>query len=526
MEHKDARNNTLRISRQQLDLPFKEGCRETWTVALPGPRAARTRLTISLSGTGASLLMTCRGHEDMDQEEPGHPSRELVWSADIHPSPPAYACTRRVALKHVPNPGKPGERPDLTDLFREGITNQVRFLPEGVRFQPAAMLRASAPSMARIAEHLAPLFMEDAVKAARAFPPTGGVRWWMYCAAANDASGRVAQQMTICPGPLLMAMALGQESGSEERGQVLARIVAGGKLTAVVREAAEQWRQAVCTGGPWPAMMAQGPVDEATRQAQRIRIRRAGPRVPPTLLRMPPPPYLVPEDIPHDPIKNHKWFEVTTNANLHRALELLTSAQGEGLCKFISHNYESCRWNPLPDLLFPDTFQVDHLVDFLRDTGGRITRKASPDGLSRRLEQWQTALRLGSVGLPRDTPTIKVEIPDWADDGDKIRPLRTAGALYHESSRMNHCVAWRVRDAAAGRALLFHGEVRGGRITVEIRPGDEAGRYVLVQAAGHSNRPLNRAQWRVVRRWLDHLNAGGLSTGHADRLRLQDTPNL
>jgi hypothetical protein len=253
------------------------------------------------------------------------------------------------------------------------------------------------------------------------------------------------------------------------------------------------------------------------RRAWRILLRRAGPRVPPDVLRRAPPLGLVPDDIPTAPRANARWFRVMLGLELlqdryrwdgHPALLALS--------RLVSGQVDALVTAP-PRRLHPRTklmLLCDHLV--ARPLAPARSRGVAAllaeaiawhEALHRPplegIEDWTGATYQPAEDLPPYRPLPLPEVLPEAGPDLVVRPLETVGALIAEGRRMHHCVATRASDALAGRCHLFSAEVEGQPLTVEVTV---RGRDLRVgDVSGPCNRPPTREEWAVLEPWLKAL---------------------
>jgi hypothetical protein len=95
--------------------------------------------------------------------------------------------------------------------------------------------------------------------------------------------------------------------------------------------------------------------------------------------------------------------------------------------------------------------------------------------------------------------------PGWRSGENTIVPLRTAEDVLAEGHRMHNCIPSRVGEALRGLAFLYHGEVGGKPLSIQIARQSDG--YRLVEAAGTSNAGVRAAQKRVLREFLSHLRS-------------------
>jgi hypothetical protein len=71
---------------------------------------------------------------------------------------------------------------------------------------------------------------------------------------------------------------------------------------------------------------------------------------------------------------------------------------------------------------------------------------------------------------------------------------------------MRNCVASRIPDVLAGKAFLYHGEVAGKPLTIQIEHG--SGGYRVAEAKTSANKEPRVAQKRVLAEFVSHLRVG------------------
>ena len=434
-----------------------------------------------------------------------HPARlALASDPDAEPTPPFWHLVKGLGPQGL----RPGFRPDLF-AWLAGRARTDR---------PPDEAQAVEGKLRDLAIHAAGTCAPGPRRAALRFCPH--LRFRLYARFLGDASDRLLQMSRSCPGALIFAEAmLEQEGTSREVGEtLLGRVRQGVRLSRLLDEAVNGWADAMPEviqsrlerGERSPALH---PVAESTGaerarlcRDQRILVRRAGPRVPTTLLWLPPPLALVPEDIPRAVRTNARWFRVMKGyaallgeppPGLRPALEALSrlaSRQAEGLLAA-----PSTRHRPRTKL----ALLRDHQVA----TGRRPGPDRDPEVLLAEARQWHQALHpRRRAAPPGPAPDLALPtVPDsaWAADDLVVRPLATAGELEAEGRRMRHCAASYVPQALAGRVHLFAVEVRRQRLTVELqRVGEQ---LHLGQVQGERNRDPTAQEIDALRPWLDRL---------------------
>ena len=81
-----------------------------------------------------------------------------------------------------------------------------------------------------------------------------------------------------------------------------------------------------------------------------------------------------------------------------------------------------------------------------------------------------------------------------------------------EGAQMHNCVASHIPQVLTGTAALYHGEVAGKSLTIQIAPAISG--YRVVEAKTFANDEPTAAQMRVLREFIAHFR-GGLIAGGA-----------
>ena len=311
-----------------------------------------------------------------------------------------------------------------------------------------------------------------------------------------------------CPGLVLLLLALPGEASSP----VVEAVVTGQRLNRVLDVAVEAWMQEHLRTCP-PQFKSRLPFGDELRLMaadQRVRVRRAGPLVDRALLLLPPPPALVPDDIPRDPAQNRDWFMVTSvhglpwtdwwrrgdlPANLRDGLSRFLSRQGADLCRLAGL--------PPGDGPLSVTPLVLHLKHYVRHLGRLLLRRNSPRRIQREIEGWDASLGT-SLQVPPHTELQIHGIEAWQGPGGAIWPLRTVEELIHESQAMIHCVASMMDMGVAGYAVFLHGDVADQPVTIEVAP-DRSG-FRLMEVRGVRDRLPTDDALAVVEDWLQQVN--------------------
>lgn len=387
---------------------------------------------------------------------------------------------------------------------------------------------------------------------ARRFHPL--VRLFVYRAVAGDVTGRIAELARACPGVLVFAAGLESCRGiarDASRG-LLQDVVSGRPLARLLSDAVQQFliyeagqdeqrRARGARAAPTLDVM-DGPREALERWVDRLRllVRRAGPRVSPLDLCVPPPQLFAAEDIPVEVRANARWY-----AAMRFAGHVIEADLPAGSWSFLSRNAVllhdaalSLAEEPWFARIAGEGLLLGRtLFAYGRATGRWPTRHTNGRALLASAQSWWLlqesltgpAQRLGELlerlrkldlgeveailPLSEDAtwdpvagvifPAFEVRIPEVA--GVELRPITTALELAAEGRRMRNCVAGFCGELAQGGRWILSGRVLGEPVTVEISRID--GRHALADARGYMNRKLSKAEWLLLRRWVGALDA-------------------
>ncbi len=399
----------------------------------------------------------------------------------------------------------------------------------------------------------------EAFAIARRFHPLA--RFFVYRQLLDDASGRIRQLASACPGALILAAGLESRGGiaGEAARDLVREVVAGRKLALVLSDAAQgllvdraalEERMVGRGYAPGPALtLFDASSDEFGLWLDRMRlfVRRAGPRVSSLDLCGMPPPRFAPEDIPRDPRLNGEWYGV-----VRLAADCVEQEIPARAWSFLSRNAAAlyavavARTDPDDgDTRDNGIALVRHALAYSDATGRWPGRSTSAKAWLSRVEAWWNeralpaepadptgpadrlgwlleklrGLDLGDVEAiqplkddlewdetagPRfpafDMPTT--EIP-----GVDLRPILTALELAAEGRRMGNCVATRCGDLARGGRWIFSGYVQQEPATIGL--SGSAGHYTLLEARGFKNGELSASARSALLRWVQALNREG-----------------
>ncbi|WP_248360530.1 PcfJ domain-containing protein [Anaeromyxobacter oryzae] len=452
-------------------------------------------------------------------------ARHLV----VHVGRPAELSVRRLG----PHPGASrAPRPDVAEFMPQiwpvghrsgwgGVFERLaKFATDCITYgQATPALRRSASSctghLRAIARALHARLDRDALCAALPFAPE--LRWWIYSAALNDESGRVAQLAHVCPGALLLsfqhafahAFAGRLMDGLASR-SIVWNALAGMPLRRLIRRSVRCWGRL-----PFPSPFRDPDLPREdlgatwrerveARDRQELLVRRAGPLVSCTDLTRPALPSFAPEDIPHAPDRNARWYRVSAFAcmALARASHLAPGAR-DALSRFVSRHALLIDGHVRRSANSPgmDGFGVLHLVNRLAAycdaTGRRPSPGCDPLTFLEDASIWWQATHAQQHPFPR-LPFVPPE------PGLEIEPIRTATALYEEGRDMHHCAATLLPNAVRGEQFFYAARVGAERLTLSIEPG-RAGGFKIADLRGFANRPPSADARRVVEQWVVRL---------------------
>ena len=395
----------------------------------------------------------------------------------------------------------------------------------------------------------AALLDQDARKIALRFP--AHMRMWLCRHLAVDTSGRLAQLAQACPGALIFAFALaklGHRAGVGAAGAKFLRdAIAGRELNELLDDALAAW----AASAEWLAheqrapserhliwqrvVDARGSERQALLRAQRLLIRRAGAGVPSRTLWLPPPLAFAPEDIPARKLDNARWFRVMKCFSaLLVSYEGLLLEYGRNVCLFLSRH--ALFLHAREDLGYSDHSRINSLLDYSRAINDWPRRNSSATRLFEAAETWHRKIEqvqlmadagrmVGQSLVGADGKTLPLPeppCPGWHSGEDRIVPLRTAEEVLAEGAHMHNCVASYIPKVLANTAALYHGEIAGKPLTIQIAPAISG--YRVVEAKTLGNAEPTAAQMRVLREFIAHFR-GGLLAG-AVRCDCKTHPSL
>ena len=434
----------------------------------------------------------------------------------------------------------------FVDACRWAFRALVPFNPHRRRNGPRAscpeitiLVRQVRATIREAACAAAALLDQGARKIALRFP--AHMRMWLCRHLAVDTSGRLAQLAQACPGALIFAYALaklGHRAGVGAAGAKLLRdAVAGRGLNELLDDAVAAWaagaeRLAQNQRAPgerhliWQRVVdARGSERQALLRAQRLLIRRAGAGVPSRTLWLPPPLAFAPEDIPARKLENVRWFRVMKCFSpLLVSYEGLPLEYGRNICLFLSRH--ALLLHGREDLGHSDHSRISSLLDYVRAINDWPRRSSSATRLFEAAETWHRQIEqvllmedagrmVGQSLVGADGKTLPLPeppCPGWRSGDDHIVPLHTAEEVLAEGAHMHNCVASHIPQVLANTAALYHGEVAGKPLTIQIAPAISG--YRVVEAKTFANDEPTAAQMRVLRDFVAHFR-GGLVVGGA-----------
>lgn len=415
--------------------------------------------------------------------------------------------------------------------------------------------------------------------AARRFPPELRVR--AYGALSRDERGWARQTLSAGVGHFLFAFALLDVDETVAAGVKLLRDLAEGRrLNDALDDAIAAWAAALPTWGRnignWTddqvrafhvAATKAGAERQRMLASQRLLVRRAGARVDPVLLLLPPPLRFAPEDVPATPGANAAWFRVMKVPRLTlEAVEMRHPAPFlEAFAAFASRHAPAIARPPRGLSLEP---WLDGLCEALLAAERTPSRRTDPVALReavdvgalrarpaerRLLYPWveapppppppapplpapappAAAPRRRARARPAPPPVPPLPEParppdrivavtgvrpehviswphfePWTAGGVEVRQLTTLRQLRAEGARMRNCVASYREIVEAGDMAILHATVHGEPLTIGV---DLARRRRWVsELKGFANRPARREEWVALRPFFE---ANGIAFG-------------
>lgn len=408
----------------------------------------------------------------------------------------------------------------------------IRHDSEPVRLVYSRSVVSSMRSVAAIlrsaAVHSVMLCDKKILRVVRRFSPC--MRPWLYEVIAADRSGRLAQLATTCPGALVFAFALCEQAAMRPIAvDLLNGATAGRRLNRVLGEAVDGWATVASEAAdrrhqsrlarPWLRILDAGSEERRRIEAeQRLLVRRAGPRVAPTYVLLPPPLSFAPEDIPAAVRENARWFRVMkAKASLISPHAGQDEALLRELAQFASRSFRAL--HP-PRGKGKVKRRMQQLIEYALAAERHTSRTTCPKRLLAECRQWHRMTDevlefCSAAGMPpasAETELSVLQARPWSDGNITVTPIRTVGELIKEARIMRSCVGQRARSALQGRCSFYAIELDGRRITVELTHMPN-GRLFVSEAAGFANRALVPAEIQAMEPWLASLGARSEESG-------------
>jgi hypothetical protein len=331
----------------------------------------------------------------------------------------------------------------------------------------------------------------------------------------------VAQLAHCCPGALILAYALAERgvvAGDRPAdGALLANVVAGRPLRAVLGRGIEAWRYAVETRCAlprmhdivWTAMRDRTTSAVAVADLQRLLIRRACSRVPTTVLWLPPPAGIAIDDMPAPVLARAGWYRAIKSAGVIAAMRELGEADRVRLAGFASAHGAALHVLSKQRRRSSAGGMLSQIVDAMLPAGRIPCRTSSLARVVAESDEWHrqqvtAAHDIEGCDVPTDTPLPVPALPTWSWDGFEARALTTAEELLAEGRSMRHCVASRLRVAIGGDSVYYAARHRRRRVTLEISRRD--GIWTITEAAGFANAAVPTETLVAAGRFVANLN--------------------
>lgn len=365
-----------------------------------------------------------------------------------------------------------------------------------------------------------------------------GRRAVVYGHLRREERGWFRQALRAVPGAVLFALALAQYQETEEAGVRLALDLKDGRrLDAALAAAISSWRAALV---PWArsrssfndsarrafAAAAYGAVGGGAEleRVQRLLVRRAGPMVEPSLLLLPPPARLVPEDIPGESRPNADWYQVMKVPGA--TMVAVGHGQPAGHCHAFAA-FASCNTRVLraaPPGIALETWLCE-LSAVLHAQGRSPARSTDAsalvasidvDALRRRdppevlrfihpLDRIPEAVELVEeletpAPPPGDILLCRCSFREWKGESIEVRQLTTLRELRAEAARQHNCVESYAGEVSEGDTMVFTVQVRGKPLTLALVR--RLGRLFVSEFKGFANRRASKAEWTALGSWL------------------------
>ncbi len=427
---------------------------------------------------------------------------------------------------------------DEQDVFGYALRWGTRALAWGEprRAWRRAARAAVAELLGEASRGLAAACEPGPLAAARRFLPAARARVYGLC--TRDPRGWLAQAVRAAPGAVLLGLGLADRRETAEAGvRLLHDLGEGRRLDAALDDALAAWEAALPAWSGWEAPYGDdarrawraaaaldGPARARQRLAQRLLVRRAGPRVEPALLLLPPPARFAPEDVPAAPADNARWFRVmkVAGVTLHAEGTWDGGAAGGAFGAFASRHAAALgrppAGIPLGDWLaaLREALQQAERTPSRDTDPARVAAAVDLGALRARPFGWRRpaplpeeagwavgAARAARVAPPRPPRPIElVHFPPWAsEDGvATVTQLTSADQVAAEGARQRNCVATYLPRVEGGGLVICTAEVRGRRLTLALARA-EAG-WRLSEIAGFANRDPTPAELAALGPWF------------------------
>jgi hypothetical protein len=423
---------------------------------------------------------------------------------------------------------------DAREFFGYAVGWTVRKLA-GATLARGRLLRveeAVRPVLDRAAAGLAARLEPGVRKEALRFAPA--VRARVAAALARDRRGWLAQAAHARPGLLLLALGLLDADETEHAGGALLHALGeGARLGPALDVALAAWAAALPAwrdrAALWPrplrgafAAAAERAGDDRTAllAAQKVLVRRAGPRCDPSLLLVPPPLRFAPEDVPASPAANAAWFTVmkvpgvtvdgrprTAPPALLEAFSAFASRHAPALVRRRPRLVPVERW--LAEVL--ETFRAAGRTPSRATDPARAVAGVDRDALRRPLPPPPPLAPLPAVALearpvPATDDAGAVSLcprlfEPWSAAGVTVTQITTVRALREEGARVHNCVASYRPRIARGDLVVFSAVVHGQPVTISVAPW--MGGWRVQECKGFANRRLLPAEDAALAPWRD-----------------------
>lgn len=478
---------------RQLEFPDTPSSDRRWSVTVG--QTQKAVLECHLNDDGALLRVIGRRPRKWVMTEP--PSTE--WEIELRVRPPvSIRSTRCFPWPAIMFDPVVEGKEEIDRVFYPGLRMAAYLCfprPESnAGGEDIAVVRSALREVQR---HLRNRLVPSACRAASLFPADSSLRWDIYRFSAHDPTGRIAQLAATCPAALLRAWGLSY-CGEALPAALHSLFVSGVRLRTVVDTLVDAWGKANGVG------------PDALRN-QATRVLRAGPRVPLEVIWSPENGPGTVEDIPKDPMDNARWYLVFHEAE-RMSRHLNAGRQREGYLAFVSRHalglYDAAETRQPGGGICGLRNLLEALNDYLRFTSRCPGRATNPLRLIEECEEWhRRGVYIGQNISPEqvlDAGSTK-GFSVWETSLGKIRFIETVKDLFQESVTMHHCVASYAQMAVNGKVQLFHGDIDGETVTIEI--SCRSGCLQLGQVKGVANQEPGFRVRNAISHWLLDLQS-------------------